>query len=331
MVIAVPAALIVQGNQEEVGLFELNQAGLALAAIGDRVAQRAGQAIEDGRLEEKRCYVRRLAVQHFLDEVVEDKAIAARKAGDEAGDVAPSLEGEGSQLQSRGPALGALLKNGDGLAVQRQPQGLVEEGCHFLFPEAQVARPQLGDAAPGALAGEGKGRVVAREEDQMHLGWHVLDEQSDGGLDSRCVDGVVVVENHGEGLGRLGDLVDNSLHECLRRRSLCGFGGNGRGAKAGAHPLQGSAQVVEEGCKVIVALVQVNPGARAWRAALCFRSLQPFGDERGLAVARRCGDKGKAMALAESVVQVLDQPRPMDKIGPEWWYEQLSCQETGRH
>ena len=51
MVVAVPAALIVQWEHEKVGLFYVLQGTLTLGAFGHGIAQRGGEAVEDRRLE----------------------------------------------------------------------------------------------------------------------------------------------------------------------------------------------------------------------------------------------------------------------------------------
>jgi hypothetical protein len=47
VVVAPPAAYLVERHQEQVGALDLFQQLLAVAAVGDRVAQRPGQPLED--------------------------------------------------------------------------------------------------------------------------------------------------------------------------------------------------------------------------------------------------------------------------------------------
>ena len=51
-----------------------------------------------------------LALQHLLDEVVDDVPVVAGEAGDEAGDVVAALHRQRRQLQRGDPALGAPLQ-----------------------------------------------------------------------------------------------------------------------------------------------------------------------------------------------------------------------------
>ena len=79
---------------------------------GDGVAQRAAEPAEQRGLEQEVAHGAGLALQHLLDQVVDDVAVVPGEPGDEAGDVVPSLHRERGQLQRGDPALGALLQRG---------------------------------------------------------------------------------------------------------------------------------------------------------------------------------------------------------------------------
>ena len=52
----------------------------------------------------------RLAVEHLVDEVVDDEAVVTGEAGDEPGDVVTALQREGGELQGGDPSFGADLQ-----------------------------------------------------------------------------------------------------------------------------------------------------------------------------------------------------------------------------
>ena len=54
-----------------------------------------------------------LALQDLLDQVVDDVAVVAGEAGDEAGDVVAALHRQRRQLEGGDPALGPALQRGD--------------------------------------------------------------------------------------------------------------------------------------------------------------------------------------------------------------------------
>ena len=88
VVVAVPPALVVERDDEQVLALEGLEHRLTVGAAGQRVAEAAGQLVEHGGVEQERAHLVRLAVQHLLDEVVEDEPVAAGEGLDEPGDVA---------------------------------------------------------------------------------------------------------------------------------------------------------------------------------------------------------------------------------------------------
>jgi hypothetical protein len=73
VVVAVPPALVVEWDDEEVLALERLQHRLTVGATGQGVAEGAGHLIEHGGVEQERAYLVRLPVQDLLDEVVEDE------------------------------------------------------------------------------------------------------------------------------------------------------------------------------------------------------------------------------------------------------------------
>ncbi len=87
MVIAVPTPLVVQGDDEQVGLFEIFQGLLPVVLAGERIAQGAGQSVEDGSLQQESLDAFGLLFQDFLDQIVQHETVAASERVDEAGNV----------------------------------------------------------------------------------------------------------------------------------------------------------------------------------------------------------------------------------------------------
>ncbi len=69
MVIAIPALLVVQRDQEQVGAPELLEQFVAVRSTGHRVAQVAAEPVEDGGGQQEILYIRWLAVEHLFDQV----------------------------------------------------------------------------------------------------------------------------------------------------------------------------------------------------------------------------------------------------------------------
>ncbi len=83
MMVAMPATPIIQWDYKEAGLVEDFQHVLASALGGDRIAQLAIQSFQHRCLEQKVVNVRRLSIQHFADQIVDDVTIVAFEGLDE--------------------------------------------------------------------------------------------------------------------------------------------------------------------------------------------------------------------------------------------------------
>ena len=113
VVVAVPAAVVVERDEEQVLPVQRWQHGPPVGPAGDRVAERAGEPVQDRGLEQEGAHVRRLAVEHLVGEVVDDESVVAGEARDEPGPVVSVLQGQGGELQCGRPSLGARLQSGD--------------------------------------------------------------------------------------------------------------------------------------------------------------------------------------------------------------------------
>ena len=110
LVIAIPPAAVIKRNQEQVLSLQRHQLGLAAVLTGDGIAQRAGQPVQDGGLQQEVADMLGLALQDLLGEVVDDVPVIPGEAVDEAGDVVSPLHRERRQLERGDPPFGAPLQ-----------------------------------------------------------------------------------------------------------------------------------------------------------------------------------------------------------------------------
>src|SRR5260221_4179723 len=102
MVIAVPTPLVVQGNEEQVGVFDILDGFLS----GNRgvqqngITKRARHSVEDGGAQQERLEASVLPPQDFFHQIVQHEMAPAAERPDEAGGVLLSLQGMRSQLQA---------------------------------------------------------------------------------------------------------------------------------------------------------------------------------------------------------------------------------------
>ena len=90
-----------------------------------------------------------------------------------------SLQRQRGQLQAGDPAFGARFQGGDVLCREVETHRLVEESGGFGRGEAQVGDAQLGQLAAAAQPGQRQLRILARGDDQPHLGWQVLEQEGE--------------------------------------------------------------------------------------------------------------------------------------------------------
>ena len=136
-----------------------------------------------------------LALQDLLDQVVDDVAVVAGEAGDEAGDVVAPLHRERRQLERGDPAFGAPLQRRDVLRRQVQAHHLVEVRRGLVGREAQVGGADLDELAARPQPSQRQRRVGAAGDHQVQLRREVLEQEGHPVVDVARVDDVVVVEH----------------------------------------------------------------------------------------------------------------------------------------
>jgi hypothetical protein len=85
LMVAPPAAHLIQRLQEQVGALHLFQHRLAPGAASDRIAQRAAEPFQHRGLQQERAQLLTLPLEHLLGQVIQDVAVAAVKRRHEPG------------------------------------------------------------------------------------------------------------------------------------------------------------------------------------------------------------------------------------------------------
>ena len=113
VMVAKPLALIIQWDDKEVASLQGLQPRLAFFLVGDGIAQRAVQPVENGGLEQEAPDAFGLALQDLFDQIVHNVAVVPGESPDEPGNVLSTPHGERRQLEPRDPTLGAVFQRGD--------------------------------------------------------------------------------------------------------------------------------------------------------------------------------------------------------------------------
>ena len=87
VVVAPPAAHIIQRHQEQVRPLRLLQHRLAAVPAGDRITQPAGQAFQQRGFQQEGAHLLALALEYLLGQVVQDIAVAAAERRHEPGGI----------------------------------------------------------------------------------------------------------------------------------------------------------------------------------------------------------------------------------------------------
>ena len=87
VVVAPPAAHLIQRHQEQAGPLDLLQHRLAVGPAGDRIAQRPGQPVQHRGLQQERAQLLALALEHLLGQVVQHVTVAAAEGRHEPGGI----------------------------------------------------------------------------------------------------------------------------------------------------------------------------------------------------------------------------------------------------
>lgn len=303
VVVAVPPALVVERDDEQVLALEDLEHLLTVGSPGDRVAETAGQLIEHDGVEQERADVLRLPVQDLLDEVVEDESMASGERLDEPGDVLRAVGRSGTgpsrqrgQLQPGRPALGARFERGHERGVELQLHHVVEERLRFAGGEPQVGGAHLHELATRAQARQRQRRVGPRRHRERDVRRQVVEEEGHRLVDRGGVDDVVVVERHD---GRTGDDVEIVDQADQHGVSRSGGAGLEQGERVdpgfGFDGLDRRREVSQEHPEVGVARVEGQPGHLLPRA---LSRRQPLRQESRLAEPGRCRDQDQPRRFA---------------------------------
>ena len=229
MVVAVPAPLIVERNQEQIAALHFIQQQGAAVVLHQRIAQPGGEPRQCRGAQQKTLNLKRLNAEYGLEQVFGQVFVASGKRGDHGpGVAATAADGQRGELQAGGPAFGgrvqAVHRIGfklDGVQLQHEFADLggieVERLLRdFMQPTGDAPAPQL--QAGAGTAGQNQAHVARGMGDQaipetqdaaVREVLEVIDENrqfavgaTDAG-DQRIEQGVVVARGVGLDEGQL--------------------------------------------------------------------------------------------------------------------------------
>ena len=177
VVVAIPMTVVIERHEEQVGPIKRLQHRPAVSASRDRIAERRIHTAENRGVQQEGAHLRRLVLQHLLDQVVDDVSVVSGEPGDEIGDVISTAHRESRQLERRDPSLRAIVERGDLLRRQRQPHRAGEIVRRLFRGEPQVCRAYLDQITASPQPSEGKWRISAARQHQVDVRRQVGDQE----------------------------------------------------------------------------------------------------------------------------------------------------------
>jgi hypothetical protein len=336
VVVAVPGALGVQRDQEQVGALEVLQHRGPIGPAEDRVAQGAGEPVEDGGSQQEVAHSGGLPCKDLVGKVVDDEPVAAGERLDEVHDLGPSrdrAQRQCGELKAGDPALGALFEGIDIGGVEIQLHRLVEELLRLLPGEAEVGTADLDELPAAAQPRQGQWRVGAGGDHQVQLIGNVVEEEGHGLVHVGCSDDVVVVQD--EDPLHLRRVFSGAGHGVDQR---CESGGRvaGQGLEdrcrleVYANRFEGRHQVRQEPRQVVVPVVEGEPPGAYVRV-----SFTQLGDQvaehGGLPEPSWCRHQRQAMARIKGSAELFSQSGARDGLRAPGRREQLRGEHRSRH
>ena len=293
-VVAVPAPVAVERDDEQVAAIELGEADAGPLAADHRVAQRPGHALEDRGAHQEAALLGGDAVEDLGGQVVADLAVVAGQRGAEVLARRMLAQRQPRELQPRGPALGALLDLRDLLGRELDAERR-EVRAGLVLAEAHLTAADLDELVAGAQARQQRpGRVGARRHGEVDRGRQALDEGDERAVDVLAGHGVQVVEDEDHAAGELAELVDEQRHDdLLEAHAGRAQSALGAGADPGRHRAQGLDDARPEAHGIVVARLQGQPCERLDGR----RGQMPLLQQGGLARPGGCRQHGQARVL----------------------------------
>ena len=110
-----------------------------------------------------------LAVQHFGEQVLRDRAVSAGEVGDETLRVGVTGQGQHREPQARGPSFGPLVQQRHPGVRQLDTRG-GEKLAGFVFGEPQIRRADLGELPRQAQLMQAQRQIAAGRQQRVHAG-----------------------------------------------------------------------------------------------------------------------------------------------------------------
>ena len=161
MVIAVPGAVTIKGDDEGVRLLETGEKSSTVSAPADGVAQTAVQAAQHRRSDHEITFIGGQRVEYLAHEVLGDLAVGSTEVVDEASDVVGPTQRDRCETQARRPTLRSLDQLTETFLINGRPEPPQDIGG-LIAGHHQVGPVDLDELAFDPEPSERQRRPLAR-------------------------------------------------------------------------------------------------------------------------------------------------------------------------
>src|SRR5260370_34019298 len=120
LVISIPGMLLIQGNDEEVGLLQVQKPCPTVRVSCHLLAKGSTQTIQERGVQQKLLDLFRLLLKHLFHEVGYKSVVTARESRENTSSITLSLQRETGELQTGDPPFGTRFQYGDLVTAQVQ-------------------------------------------------------------------------------------------------------------------------------------------------------------------------------------------------------------------
>src|SRR5260370_29414600 len=222
LVIPIPGMLLIQGDDEQVGLLQVQKPCLAVCVSCHLPAEGSIQTIQERGVQQKLLDLFRLFLKHLFHEVGYKSVVTARESCEKTRSITLSLQRETGELQTGDPPFGTRFQYGDLVTGQVQPHDGIEKQRRLLKRKAQISSADLSESMVDPQASQREGRIAASRHEQMQLFWQMIEQKRQRRMNGRCDDLVVVIKDEHHIVLKTGKIVDEGGQDVLNGKRLAG-------------------------------------------------------------------------------------------------------------
>ena len=173
---AVPPALVVERDEEQVGPRQRVEHRGRVLLLQHGIAQGAGQPFENRSAEHQRLHRRVVRLEHLGHQEIDHVAVRAAKSAHESVAVGSVPQRERREVEPGRPSLRLPQQTFDIFGREAEPEAAVQECVRLLGGEPQIAGAQLEQFTVGAQRSQRKVRLSPGGEHELEGGRCMIDE-----------------------------------------------------------------------------------------------------------------------------------------------------------